>query len=205
MHAAKRKETLKREGARPIMVVKNTLRSKKPFKGENMKKLHLTLLLAVLALLFAACAPATVGDGDNDALIESDASTAATDCSGLTGDYEATRFGYTSVSDPGVTSAFADTGASYRLGFDGGSFDSTFADPQTGALEQTGAYGYENDVLTLGDDASGAFFPGAAGGAQRYRCEVRDGGFVLTSNEPVGYDFGSGVENAVFEGEFSRF
>ena len=97
-----------------------------------MKKLHLTLLLAVLAFLFAACAPATIGDGDNDALIESDASAVATDCSGLTGDYQATRFDYTSVADPGVTSAFADTGASYRLGFNDGSFNSTFAGPADG-------------------------------------------------------------------------
>ena len=169
-----------------------------------MKKLHLTLLLAVLAFVFAACAPATVGDGDNDALIESDASTVATDCSGLTGNYQATRFDYTSVADPGVTSRFADTGASYRLGFNDGSFNSTFADPQTGALEQTGSYGYADNVLTLGDDTTGAFFPGAASGAQRYRCEVRDGGFTLTSEQPVGYDFGTGVENAGFEADFER-
>ena len=66
-----------------------------------MKKLHV-LLIAALAILFAACAPVTDAD-DNDALIESDAPVAAADCSGLTGDYTATRFGYTSVSDPGVT------------------------------------------------------------------------------------------------------
>ncbi len=168
-----------------------------------MKKLHF-ILIAVLAVLFAACAPATEM-GDDDALIESDASVAAEDCSGLVGDYTATRFGYTSVTDPGVTNTFADAGASYSLGFGDGAFTSTFADPQVGTLEQTGAFGYEDDILTLGDDTSGAFFPGAVGGAQRYRCEVRDGGFTLISDEPVGFDFGAGVENAVFEADFERF
>ena len=170
-----------------------------------MRKLPF-LLVAVLAVLFAACAPATdVDDASDDAIIESDALTVAEDCSGLVGDYTATSFGYTSVADPGVTTTFADTGATYGLGFGDGAFTSTFADPQVGALEQTGAYGYENDVLTLGDDTTGELLPGAAGGAQSYRCELRDDGFTLSSAEPVGYDFGTGVENAVFEADFDRF
>ena len=174
-----------------------------------MRKLPF-LLVAVLAVLFAACAPATdidtdIDDANNDAIIESDTSLAGTDCSELIGTYTASSFGFTNVADPAATDTFIETGATYNLGFEDGAFTSAFADPQVGTLEQTGAYAFEDDVLTLGDADTGAFFPGAVGGPQRYRCELRDDGFTLTSNEPVGYDFGAGVENAVFEAEFDRF
>lgn len=169
-----------------------------------MKKLTWTFFVSVLAVLFAACAPTTTAVDDAGVAGAEVAGVGAGTCEGLTGNYVARDFGFTSVADPNVRETFA--GADYRLSFNNDTFTSAFTNSDFGVLEQTGTFGFEGNALTLGDAQTGAFLPGGAVGAQRFRCEATATGFSLTSEEPVGYDFGGGaLEDATFEADFERF
>lgn len=163
----------------------------------------LFIVISAFALLFAACAPVTEVADEVDEADPMVADAGVETCENLRGEYVARNVGFTSVADPDIAETFED--ADYRINFGEGTFTSTYMSLETGPIERSGAFGFNDDVVTFGDDATEPLFPGAVGGAQNYRCELTDDGFTLVSDASVGYDFGEGVEEATFEGEFEEF
>lgn len=153
---------------------------------------RLSTLFVLLSVLLASC---VVGAGTGGAF---------NDCSTLAGDFTTTDFGFTSVADPALTDSFGPD-ATFGLGFNNGVFNSTFADSTFGPdpFVATGPFNAVGSDIGFGTNP---LFPGVRPGFdQRFECEVIDNNrFRLRSRDPIGFDFGNGSEDAIFEGTFNR-
>ena len=160
-----------------------------------MKKIHVFIASIILAGILAACATEPVAP-----------IAGLSDCTDVVGrDFRATDFGFTGVADPGLVEDFGGAGV-FDIAFGDGVFDSTFTAPGFNDVGIVGGpFTATERTLELGTDP---LFDRVEPepGLQTFECEVLDEDtFTLRSVDPIGFDFGEGFEDAVFEGTFDTF
>ncbi len=124
----------------------------------------------VLAVALGACS------SNNDV-------TGTNSCSNLSGNFTATSFTATGTSNATLTNNFLSNGGAFTLGFNNGTFNSSFT-PQTGGtpMTQTGSSLLASNIITLGTQP---LFAGAPSGAQTFTCSLSGNTLTLSNTNSL--------------------